>query len=170
MSKTAAVVLAFLGLNLLASVSQAQILPRGNVYLGASYQDARDITTRYPFKGWEGSFEDLPFVRYPKIGIVLDGSGYYRSGITEYNLFLGPRLSTTYGKWRPFIQAMGGAHRQPVTGVYHNPIAYDIGGGVDRKLFFKNFSWRLQGDYVHSRLLSATQNDIRASTGLVWRF
>jgi hypothetical protein len=168
--KTAAVVLAFLCLTLLAAVSQAQILPRGNAYVGASYADARDITTRYPFKGWEGSIEDLPFVRYPKVGFVLDGSGYYRSGITEYNLFFGPRLSTTYGKWRPFVQAMGGVHRQPVNSIYHDPIAYDIGGGVDYKLFFKNFSWRLQGDYVHSRLLSATQNDIRASTGIVWRF
>lgn len=170
MSKTAAVVLAFLCLTLLATVSQAQILPRGNVYLGASYADSQDITTRYPFKGWEGSVEDLPFARHPKLGFVLDGSGYYRSGITEYNLFLGPRLSTTYGKWRPFVQGMGGVHRLPVTGIYHYPIAYDIGGGTDYKLFFKNFSWRLQGDYLHFRLLSAEQHDVRLSTGLVWRF
>jgi hypothetical protein len=169
-SKTAAVVLAFLCLSVLATVAQAQILPRGNVFLGASYEDARDITTRYPFKGFDASLEDLPFVRYPNLGIVLDGSGYFRSGIIEYNLFLGPRLSKTYGKWRPFVQAMGGAHRQPVNSIYHNPIAYDIGGGVDYKIFFKNFSWRAQGDYVHSRLLSATQNDVRLSTGIVWRF
>jgi len=169
-SKTAAVVLAFLGLTLLATVSQAQILPRGNLYLGASYADAQDITTRYPFKGWEGSAEDLPFVRYPKLGFVLDGSGYYRKGITEYNLFFGPRLSTTYGKWRPFVHAMAGVHRMPVNDVYRNPLAYDFGGGVDYKLFFKNFSWRLQGDYVRCHLLSAEQNDFRASTGIVWRF
>ena len=112
----------------------------------------------------------MPFARHPKLGFVLDASGYYRPGITEYNLFLGPRLSTTYGKWRPFIQAMGGLHRQPVNNLHYDPIAYDIGGGVDYKLFFKNFSWRLQGDYVHTRLLSAEQQDVRLSTGLVWRF
>ncbi|MGA8765138.1 MAG: hypothetical protein WB562_19890 [Candidatus Sulfotelmatobacter sp.] len=170
MSKIAAVVLAVLCLTLLASVSQAQILPRGNVYLGASYADSRDITTRYPFKGWEASIEALPFVRHPKIGFVLDGSGYYRSGITEYYLFFGPRVSVTYGKWRLFVQAMAGAHRQPVNDIYHNPVAYDLGGGADYKLFFHNLSWRLQADYVHSRLLSAEQNDFRASTGIVWRF
>jgi hypothetical protein len=46
----------------------------------------------------------------------------------------------------------------------------DFGGGADRRLPFKNFSWRLQFDYVHSHLLSANQNDYRGSTGIVWRF
>lgn len=170
MSKTAAVVLTFLCLTLLGTVSQAQILPRGNVYIGASYLDGSYVTTRKPFKGWDGSVEALPFARYPQLGFVLDGSGYYRSGITEYNLFFGPRLSTTYGKWRPFVQAMAGVHRVPVNDITHNPVAYDLGGGADYKLGFKNLSWRLQADYVHSRLLSASQNDFRASTGIVWRF
>lgn len=170
MSKTATVVLAFLCVMLMATLSQAQILSRGNVYGGASYADAQDITTRYPFKGWEGSVEDMPFVRFPKLGIVLDGSGYYHSGISEYNLMLGPRVSLNYGKWRPFVHAMGGIHRQPENGISYNPVGYDIGGGVDYKLWFRNFSWRLQGDYVHSRLLSADQKDFHASTGIVWRF
>jgi hypothetical protein len=169
-SKTAAVVVAFLGLTLLATVSQAQILPRGNAYGGVSYADAGYVTTRYPFKGWEGSAEALPFARYPHLGFVLDASGYYRKGITEYNGFFGPRLSTTFGKWRPFVHAMAGIHRVDVNTIYRNPFAYDIGGGIDRKLWFRSFSWRLQGDYTHSKLLSAVQNDVRLSTGIVWRF
>jgi len=169
-SKTAAVVLGFVCLMLLASVAQAQILPRGNLYGGGSYADAGYVTTRHPFKGWEGSVEDMPFARHPKLGFVLDGSGYYRSGITEYNLLFGPRLSTTYGRWRPFVHAMGGAHRVQINDIYHNPVAWDVGGGADYKLWFKSFSWRLQGDYTHSKVLSAVQNDVRLSTGIVWRF
>jgi len=46
----------------------------------------------------------------------------------------------------------------------------DIGGGADYKLHFKNFSWRLQGDYMHGHYASANQDDYRASTGIVWRF
>ena len=65
---------------------------------------------------------------------------------------------------------MGGAHRQPVNQRYYYPIAYDVGGGVDYKLPFRSFSWRLQGDWTHTRLLSANQNDFRVSTGIVWRF
>ncbi len=55
----------------------------------------------------------------------------------------------------------------------HNPIAEDLGGGVDRKfqlLFMKNFAWRLQFDYTRTHLLSATQNDFSGSAGLVWHF
>ena len=46
----------------------------------------------------------------------------------------------------------------------------NVGGGLDYKVFFKNFSWRFQGDYMHTHYASATQNDYRASTGIVWRF
>jgi hypothetical protein len=173
--KTAAVVLAFLTVALLATSSKAQLLPSGNVYVGVAYGDSVDVIpyNRYTFRGWNASFEDFPFTRHTHIGVVLDGSGFYRRGIQQYNLFLGPRLSFNYGKWRPFVHIMGGAQRMTSDGVTHYPIAEDAGGGVDRKfqfLFLHHFAWRLQFDYMHTHLLSATQNDFRGSTGLVWRF
>jgi hypothetical protein len=171
--KTAAVVLAFLSFALLATTARAQLLPSGNVYIGAAYGDSVDVINRYTFRGWNASLEDFPFSRHTHIGVVLDGSGFYRTGIQQYNLFLGPRLSTNYGKWRPFVQAMGGVQRMTSNDVTHYPVAWDIGGGVDRKfqfLFLKHVAWRFQFDYYHTHLLSATQNDIRGSTGLVWRF
>ena len=42
-----------------------------------------------------------------------------------------------YGKWRPFIQVMGGVQRMLSDNVSHYPIAEDVGGGVDRS---SNFS------------------------------
>ena len=173
MSKTAAVVLAFLGFILLAATSRAQLLPSGNVYVGAAYGDSVDVINRYTFRGWNASVEDFPFSRYPHLGVVLDGSGFYRIGIQQYNLFLGPRLSFNYGKWHPFVHVMAGEQRMTSNSTTHYVIAEDLGGGVDRKfqfLFMKHFSWRLQFDYMHTHMLSATQNDIRGSTGLVWRF
>lgn len=173
MSKTAAVVLAFLSFMLCATCSRAQLLPSGNVYVGVGYGDSVDVINRYTFRGWNASFEDFYFTRHPHIGVVLDGSGFYRLGVQQYNLFLGPRLSFNYGKWRPFVHIMVGAQRATSDGVSHYPLAEDAGGGVDRKfqfLFMKHFSWRLQFDYTRTHLLSATQNDIRGSTGLVWRF
>jgi len=174
-SKTAAVVLAFLCLILLAIPLRAQLLPSGNVYVGAAYGDNVDVipTNRYTFRGWNASFEDFPFTRRPYLGVVLDGSGFYRLGIHQYNALLGPRLSHNYGKWRPFAQALGGVQRTTSDNVTYDPIAWDIGGGVDRKfqfLFMKHFAWRLQFDYLHTHLLHAVQNDYRGSTGLVWRF
>lgn len=172
MSKTAATVLAFVCLMLLSMPMSAQLVPHGNVYLGASYADSYDVTIRYPFKGWNASAEAIPLSRYPFVGLVLDGSGLYNRthGITQYNIVLGPRLSHTFGKWRPFVHAMAGIQMVSVNDVKHRPLEIDLGGGVDYKLPFRNFSWRLQADYFHTHFLSANQNDVRASTGIVYRF
>jgi hypothetical protein len=169
-SKTAAVVLAFLSLMLFPTTSKAQLLPTGNVYAGVAYADSVDVVNRLTFRGWDGSVEALPFHRFSYLGIVLDGSGIYRTGVQQYNLVLGPRVSLHYGKWRPFAHALGGIQQTNSSGATFHPVLVDIGGGVDRKIPFKNFSWRLQFDYVHSHLLSENQNDYRVSTGAVWRF
>jgi hypothetical protein len=105
--------------------------------------------------------------------VVIDASGLYRQGVKQYNLVLGPRISMTRGKWRPFVHAMAGVQQNTSDNQTFHPLIEDIGGGVDRKfqfLFLKKFSWRLQFDYVHSHLLSASQNDVKGSLGLVWRF
>ncbi len=173
MLKTAAVVLAFLSLMLIPTKSKTQLLPSGNVYAGVGYADSVDVVNRLTFRGWEGSGEDDPFKRFSYLGIVLDGSGFYRTGIQQYNLVLGPRVSKNYGKWRVFVHAMGGLQETKSSGQLFHTVIEDFGGGVDRKfqlLFLKNFSWRLQFDYVHSHELSANQNAFRGTGGLVWRF
>ena len=175
MSKTAAAVLALLALTMFAIPSWAQLIPSGNLYAGVSYGQLTNATTQQSYRGFNGSAEFLPFARFTHFGMVLDGSGFYRRGnagysVTQYNLLLGPRLSTTYGKWRPFIHAMAGIKHVNSSGNIYNPLVIDVGGGADYKIFFKNFSWRVQGDFMRSRYLSANQYDYRASTGIVWRF
>jgi hypothetical protein len=54
-------------------------------------------------------------------------------------------------------------------GATASPFAGGAGGGVDYKVFH-NFSWRLQADYIRTHYLNASQNNVRASTGLVFRF
>jgi hypothetical protein len=169
-SKTAAAVLAFFCLLLFSIPMSAQLIPHGNVYAGVSYGQFTFSTNKQSYRGWNGSAEVIPFARFPHIGLVVDASGFYRTGITQYNFLGGPRLSVTLGKWRPFVHGLGGIQRVNSSGNLYNPTAVDVGGGVDYKLFFKNFSWRVQGDYIHTHYLSANQNDYRASTGIVWRF
>jgi hypothetical protein len=175
-SKTAAVVLAFLSLTLFPTTSKAQLIPSGNLYAGAAYASSEDVVNRLAFRGWDGSVEAFPFHRLSYVGIVLDGSGIYTKGVAnsgtiqQYNLVLGPRVSMNYGKWRLFVHAMGGIQQTRSGGDTFHPVAIDGGGGVDRKLPFRNFSWRLQFDYVHTRLLSQNQIEYRVSTGIVWRF
>jgi hypothetical protein len=172
-SKTAVIVLAFIGLPLFSVPMSAQfsaLLPNGNVYVGASYAQLTNIVNTQSYKGVDASFEALPFTRHPHLGLVIDASAYFRKGVTQYNALGGPRISTDYGKWRPFFQAMAGARYLNSSGFIYTPIEIDVGGGADYKLWFKNFSWRFQGDYMHTHYASHTQNDYRASTGIVWRF
>jgi hypothetical protein len=179
-SKTATAVLAFLGLIIFSVSMSAQdrgsgpfggLLPNGNVYAGYSYGQLTDVSNKQTYtKGFEGSLEVFPFSRLLHVGLVLDGSGYYRSGITQYVAVAGPRISGVYGKWRPFAHAMGGIRHVNSDGFIYNPFAIDFGGGADYKLPFKNFSWRLQGDYLYGHYSAVRQTDVRVSTGIVWRF
>jgi hypothetical protein len=146
------------------------LLPNGNLYAGVSYAQLTDVINQQSYRGFNGSFEALPFTRFPRIGLVVDGSGFFRSGVKQYNIVGGPRISMTIDKWRPFVHAMAGIRHVDSNTLIYNPFVIDFGGGVDYKLPFRNFSWRLQGDYMHSHYASANQNDYRASTGIVWRF
>ena len=173
MSKSAAAALAFVGFLLCSIPMSAQfngLLPNGNVYAGVSYGQLTNVVNTQSYRGWNGSFEALPFTRFPHLGLVGDASAFYRTGVTQYNFLGGPRLSTNYGKFRPFIHAFAGIRHLNTSGFVYNPLEIDVGGGADYKLPFKNFSWRMQGDYMHTHLLNAIQNDYRASTGIVWRF
>jgi hypothetical protein len=172
-SKTATAVLAFVVLLLFSIPMSAQfngLLPNGNVYAGVSYAQLTDVINKQSYRGWTGSFEALPLSRFPRFGVVVDGSGFYRSGVKQYNIVAGPRFSVSYGKWRPFVHAMAGIRHVNSYSFVYNPLVIDIGGGADYKLPIKNFSWRVQGDYMHSHYASANQDDYRASTGIVWRF
>jgi hypothetical protein len=168
--KIAAAVLAFLCLMLFSAPMSAQLIPHGNVYVGAAWSESRVVITRYSFKGWNASAEAIPLSRFSFLGLAVDGSGFYRPGITEYNILAGPRVAVSYGKWRPFVHGLAGIQRVNSSGNYYRPVAFDFGGGLDYKLPFRNFSWRVQADYMHTHYSSAYQNHVRASTGIVWRF
>lgn len=170
MSKTAAAVLVFVAFAAFSMPMSAQLLPNGNVYAGISYGQITNVVNQQSYRGWNGSAELFPLARFRHFSAVLDGSGFYRSGITAYNGFGGIRVSSNMGRWRPFAHGMYGIRHINSAGIINNPLGYDIGGGADYKLPFKNFSWRVQADYMHTHYLSATQADYRASTGIVWRF
>jgi hypothetical protein len=169
-SKTAALVVALLSLVFFATASKAQLIQSGNIYAGVAYSSSVDVINRGSYRGWDGSVEVKPFIRTPYLGFILDFSGIYRSGVQQYNAVLGARISKNYGKWRVFAHAGGGIAQLSTYNEAFNPILEAGGGGVDRRLPLKRFAWRLEGDYVHSHLLHANQNDLRVSTGLVWRF
>ena len=171
MSKTAAVVLALLSLLLFPTASKAQLIQSGNVYAGVAYADSVDVINRLTFRGFDGSVEVKPSLRFSYLGFVLDGSGIYRPGVVQYNA--GTRLPD-FQELRKMARVRA---RDGGRATYHNrrrKLQYlsskTLAPGRTVRIPFKRFSWRFQLDVVHSHLLDANQNDVRGSTGLVWRF
>lgn len=167
MSKIAAALLVIACFVLGSGRASAQLIPTGNIYVGGSLGSFETLSYgRVSMRGWNGGAE---WIVIPHVGVALDASGYYRSGVTEYDFLVGPRVSATFGKARPFAQLLFGVTRVNENGLTENPLAAGGGGGVDYRIFH-NFSWRVQGDYIRTHYLNANQNNIRASTGLVFRF
>jgi len=178
--------LSFLAFILVISVvpSFAQI-PKANVFIGYSYLNAdTNLSNRLNVNGWNASVEGkvLPF-----LGAVADFSSHYAgqtvcvaifpnpcapilNGRLDSYLF-GPRVSVSIGRIRPFAHALFGVAHTSTSGsaASDTSFATGLGGGVDFKLV-QFMAWRGQVDLLQTRLFSNTQNNVRVSTGIVFRF
>jgi hypothetical protein len=151
------------------------------------------LSGRVNANGWEGSFEGriIPF-----LGVVADFDTHYGSqgvifpvcpaggclpppcpscavpngSFSEHNFLFGPRVSIPVGRFRPFAEFLVGVAHANANGIgTNNSFATAIGGGLDYRII-RPVAWRLQGDYVRSSLFGETQNNVRISTGIVFRF
>src|SRR3954447_18349342 len=160
-------------------------IPSANVFFGYSYLNAdTNGSGRLNVHGWDASAEGkiLPF-----IGIVGDVSRHYSdqvvcviappvscppslNGKLDSYLF-GPRVSVSIGGVRPFAHALFGVAHTDTSGSILSDTAFAtaIGGGADFRLI-PLLAWRAQVDFLQTKLLSNTQNNVRVSTGLVLRF
>jgi opacity protein-like surface antigen len=170
---------------LFASFAAAQVPTSGNVFFGYSYYNA-DLSTlgRSNLSGWTGSLEGRVF---PHVGMVADFSQTFGSeSVTilcpgppcpsqsisahEYNMLFGPRVSFSVGKLRPFAEALFGVGHVGTNDAGSNTsLATGLGGGVDYRIF-RPIALRFEGDYLQTRFYSTTQNNLRLSTGIVFRF
>ncbi|HEY1464070.1 MAG TPA: outer membrane beta-barrel protein [Terriglobales bacterium] len=167
--------------------ANAQVPPSGNIFLGYSYFNAdTNSSNRANLNGWNGSLEGKIF---PFVGIVADVGGYYGTqnlfdvcGLTpcSYNskvltATFGPRVSFSVGKFRPFAHALIGVGHTSgmITGFAGSgsdtSLADAFGGGIDYHLI-PLIAWRFQADELQTRFFSATQNNFRFSTGVVFHF
>lgn len=188
MFRSAAIAIA---LFLFTALANAQIPTSGNVFFGYSFENtgstALDNITRANLQGWEGSLEGklVPF-----LGIVTDFSGHYgtqnfteltpdgpiTASLTghEYEVLFGPRVSVPVGKFTPFGEFMVGLAHISSSGSgagfpSNTSFATAVGGGIDYKIF-RPVALRVEGDYLHTNFFSTGQNNLRLSTGIVFRF
>ncbi len=180
-------------------------VPGGNISFGYSYEhatipgpvllpDQGGVATSGSFglNGWNASAE-MKFL--PLIGIVADFSGHYGSQTvttvcgfvpscvpiqekmdsTVYHFLVGPQLSFTVGRIRPFAHGLFGAGHLNDSATVRpfsasdTAFAYAIGGGIDYRLLGP-LRWRVQGDFLNDRFFGNTQNNFRFSTGPVLHF
>lgn len=178
----------FLMLTAGVAFAQVPVPTSGNVFFGYSYYNTPLGVDRQSLNGWQGSIEGkvLPF-----IGIVGDLSANYGDlkfpnpagtcaigvpcppvSVNSHidNLLFGPRVSVPVGPVRPFAEALfGGAHVSTHGFGNDTSFATAIGGGIDFRML-RILAWRFQGDYIHTHLFNAPQNNLRLSTGIVLRF
>ena len=183
-----------MALMMMAAAGFAQVPTAGNVYAGYALNRA----TTGPgwgsagnLNGWEVSAEGkiAPFV-----GIVADigtqygtlqvptaklfgGAGNTSVQTREVTYLVGPRVSVTVGKFRPFAHALvGGGHLHQDTPQFAAAYSYSetgiadaLGGGVDYKVL-PFLAIRVQGDALQTRFRDGRQTDGRFTTGVVFRF
>ncbi len=174
---------------LCAGFANAQVPASGNIFFGYSFENASstalDDLTRPNFHGWDGSLEGK---LAPFIGLVTDISGHYgtqtftvatpgggavNASVTghQYEVLFGPRVSVPVGKITPFGEFFVGVAHISSNGFSptNTSWATALGGGIDYRLV-RLVAVRVEGDYVRTNFFSTSQNDIRISTGIVFRF
>jgi hypothetical protein len=160
-----------LGLFFLISLSAHAQGISDKVELFGGYSYLRfDSSPQVNLNGWELSGQ-YKFTDW--LGGVADFSGHYGSpfGISSsvHTFMFGPQVSWP-SRVSPFAHVLvGGAHFS-VPGAATTAFASAIGGGIDTRIAHR-LSWRIiQGDYLITRFGSSTQNNVRVSTGIVFRF
>ncbi len=160
--------LLFMAVLLSCGLSFAQDAPSVEVFGGYSHAV---IDGSVPLNGWNASLAGN-YNRW--LGIKADFAGQYGSawGIrsSTHEFLFGPVVSYRGEKITPFAQALAGVMREAAGGESSNAFAAMVGGGLDCNLS-DHWALRLaEVDYLLSRFGSETQNNLRYSTGIVFKF
>lgn len=145
------------------------------------------------FNGGSGS---LAYNLTPMLGVVADFGGYHwsQSGVdaTAVTYLFGPKVALRHGPITPFAQVLfGGAHLSGSAGGCDtviegrvrsqgfvggcgsgsdNSFSMTAGGGVDWNATQHIGIRLIQAEYLMTRFASETQNNLRISTGVVFRW
>jgi opacity protein-like surface antigen len=163
-------------LDLSLSYSYIHVKSSSTSELGTQGLNGGNLSISYKFRNWARLVGD----------VGLGVSGYRDSDIlgiklraTQTTYMIGPRLVLPLGRLDAFAQGLFGvAHAN--AGMFDTPgkqtdFAYTVGGGFDYGLT-KHFAVRpiqfefLRTNFFELQYSKLTQNDLRASTGIVFRF
>jgi opacity protein-like surface antigen len=180
---------------LFSGIASAQDSPKIEAFGGYSYVRANEFNTGLNFNGGSGS---LAYNFTPMLGVVADFGGYHwsQNGVdaTVVSYLFGPKVSLRHGPITPFAQLLfGGAHisgtvfnncdaRVHQEGIScnvsgsENGFSMTAGAGVDWNATSHIGIRLIQAEYLMTRFSgfgnngSDLQNNVRISTGVVFRF
>jgi hypothetical protein len=147
------------------------------------------------FGGYSDRLFDAPSIGYPdyknlyggglagtwhitmKLGVTVDTSANWGSGLSIWNYMAGPQYVIRREKSDIYFQFLFGktqntANIQQLTRSGFESVGRSLGGGAGYDYHWKpRISIRvLEADYFHTDTFKTHQNDIRLSTGLVFHF
>jgi outer membrane immunogenic protein len=175
-------------LSVCGGAAYAQETPKVDIFAGYSYVRENPSTSGARSFSLNGGSASLTYHIKDWVSAVADFGGYHNGNILGSGLdgtlstyLFGPRISyRSYRHFTPFAEALfgvahAGARIAGGTSGSQNAFAMTLGGGVDYRIN-NRFSLRpLQVDYLMTRFPEGTpnnqtQNNLRASTGIVVHF
>jgi opacity protein-like surface antigen len=181
-------VVSLLAVMALSGVSaHAQDTPKIDIFAGYSYVRENPSTAGVGSFSLNGGSASVAYNANSWLSGVADFGGYHSGNIlktgadgTLSTYLFGPRVSYRhFGRITPFGEVLFGvAHASASIGggtASDNAFAMTVGGGVDYKLTNRIAIRPVKVDYLMSRFSetgngSNTQNNLRVSTGIVFRF
>jgi opacity protein-like surface antigen len=174
-------------ISLFGAGAQAQETPKVDIFAGYSYVRENPSTAGVSSFSLNGGSASFAYNATSWLSSVADFGAYHNGNIlgtgtrgTLSTYLFGPRVSYRHsGRITPFGEVLFGVAHTGASiagaGGSDNSFAMSIGGGVDYKLT-DHFAIRpIKVDYLMSRFSETgsggnTQNNLRASTGIVFRF
>lgn len=158
-------------LGLLSLVPCAAHAQRVELFGGYSYLHLDNGAGTFNLNGWNAS---ATFKTSSWIGLTGDFSGTYSapfgSSSSVHTYLFGPQISLPSPIFSPFFHALLGAATVKSGNSSDTAFTTALGGGLDTKIA-PLVSFRIvQLDYLATRFGGSTQNNLRVSTGIVFRF
>jgi len=174
-------------LSFFGATAYAQDVPKVDIFAGYSYVRDNPSTSGVDSFSLNGGSASIAYNVKSWIGGVADFGAYHNSNIlgtgtdgTLSTYLFGPRISYRHsGRITPFGEVLFGvAHTGASiagTSGSDNAFAMSLGGGVDYRLTDRFAIRPVKVDYLMTRFSelgtgNQTQNNLRVSTGIVFRF
>lgn len=174
-------------LTILGATAKAQDVPKVDIFAGYSYVRENPSTSGASSFSLNGGSASIAYNAKSWLSGVADFGAYHNGNIlgtgadgTLSTYLFGPRVSYHHsGRITPFGEVLFGvAHAGASiagTSGSDNAFAMSLGGGVDYRLTDRFAIRPIKVDYLMSRFSETgtgnqTQNNLRVSTGIVFRF